>query len=262
MIDQIQTVTIAGHDLAEDDKVRTTVVAPFFAKEGELQDLYYTNTASTIYKNKIKLNAQASEQLLNAKMEVILYSKELAEKGMEDYIRYLLRDPSIGANLHLAVTEGSSKDILKSFETGKGTGMYLEDLLEHNVQHGHLPLADLKEFSSHLESKSRDPFLPMLGLKDGKPYLKALALFDEDKLVDTIPIQETGVFKMLYERVSDGQYNVSSSDFEVSIQNIESSRSIKAVKKDGQVEVTINVQMKGVIREFSKDKAVSRLPAN
>ncbi|RYG71520.1 Ger(x)C family spore germination protein [Lentibacillus lipolyticus] len=260
VIDQVQIVTVAGHDLAENDKVKTTVVAPFFAKEGELMDLLYTSTASSIYKNKIKLNAQSSEQLLIAKEEVILYNQDLASKGLEDYVSYLFRDPSMGADLLLAVVEDSTEEVLSSVDSSKGTGIYIQELLEHNTRHGHLPSADLKVFGAALKSKRRDPFLPLLALKEGKPHLKGLAFFDDDKLVDTIPITKAGVFRLLYERVDDGQYNMTTSDYKISVQNIESSRNIDAVKKGGQPEVTISVRFKGVVREFSEANATKKLP--
>ncbi|GAA0440622.1 Ger(x)C family spore germination protein [Lentibacillus halophilus] len=255
IIDQIQMVTVAGHDLAENGKVTTTVVTPFFPAESQQKDLRYTGTANSIYKNKLKLNEQASEQLLDAKMMMSMYNKDLAKKGLSNYVRYLLRDPSIGNALYLAVVEDSSEDFLNTVKFSKGVGKYMEDLMRHNVKHGPLPMSNLKTFSSGLISKGQDPFLPVFGLKKGHPRVKALAFFDEDKLVATIPIEKASVFKKLYESVEDGQYNIAASDFKASIQNMDSSRHINVVQKNGQIEVTINVQMDGVIREFSKDRA-------
>ncbi|TRM12200.1 Ger(x)C family spore germination protein [Lentibacillus cibarius] len=260
VIDEIHFITAVGYDQAEKDSIRSTIVTPIFTKEGELEDLQYTDTSSTVYGTLVKLNTQSSEQLLNGKIEVALYSKELAAQGLDDYVDYLLRDPSVDANLFPVVVDGQTSNFLQQIKSKKGIGIYLKDLLEHNIRHGNLPTINLKQFDSALQSKTMDAFLPMLDMKKDDAALQKLAFFDEDQFTDSIPIKKAAVFRMLFENVEDGQYGFEKEAYKVSIQNIESVRNIIPVKKNGRTEVAINIQLRGVIREYTGNKQViSRL---
>ncbi|WP_174616252.1 Ger(x)C family spore germination C-terminal domain-containing protein [Virgibacillus ihumii] len=231
VIDKVLMVTVAGYDYVDEGTIRGTVVAPTFLSEGKLVDLVYSDTATMIYENRSKLNRQASESLLNGKLDVVLFNKELASKGLSEYIDYLIRDPSIGTQLHLAIVEGSTQELLRSIKARKGAGHYLSDLIEHNIRTGNLPIINLKQFSSEVASKFTDPYLPMMKLVNGVPKITGLAIFNDDTYVDKLPPNEVMLFKMLHENMHDGQYFLETEKFNAAIQNIDSSREVKVTKK-------------------------------
>lgn len=251
IIDKILMVTVAGYDYVDKNTIQGTVVAPTFLKEGELIDLIYTDTASMVYENRSKLNRQASEELLNGKLDVVLFSKELASTGVSDYIDYLLRDPSIGTQLHLAVVDGSTYEMLNSIKAKKGAGVYLSDLIEHNIENGNLPILNLKQFSGEVVSKLTDPYLPILKLVHGVPKITGLAIFNSDKLVDSISVKDVMLFKMLHENMKDGQYFLKTEKYSAAIQNVDSSREVEVTKKNGKLKVNFTVKIDAVVREFT-----------
>lgn len=258
VIDKIGMITVVGYDFVDKNTIKGTAVVPTFLQKGKLKNLVYTDKASMIYENREKLNAQASEHLFNGKLQMALFNKELAKQGLGQYIDYLLRDPSIGTGLYLAVVDGSTNKMLQSLKPTKGAGMYLSDLIEHNIEDGNVPITNLKVFSADVVSKKSDPYLPVLRMVKGNPKIVALAFFDNDRLVDTISSDDAFVFKMLYENISDGQYNLISDKFNVSIQNIDSSRKVKVKKTNEGVEVAIHVNFEGAVREYSKKKGITQ----
>lgn len=261
IIDQIQMVTVVGYDYVDEETIRGTFVGLSFLQKGEVQDLIYTDTASMVYENRTQLNAQASQELHTGKLEVALYNDELAKRGLNRYVDFLIRDPGIGSRVILAVVDGSTLDLVKSVKSKQGTGVYLSDLLEHNIKNGNLPKVNLKQFSSNVKGKTRDSFLPFLNLEDGIPNLKGIAFFKDDKFVESIPIDEAAVFKMLYQSVVDGEYNLKDEKYKASIQNIDSTKDVH-VKKDqnGSLKVTIHVKSEGVIREFTGENLEKKIP--
>ncbi|WP_077325668.1 Ger(x)C family spore germination protein [Virgibacillus siamensis] len=265
VIDQIYMVTVAGYDYVDENTIQGTVVAPNFLIQGQLVDLVFTDTAAMVYENRSKLNRQASEELLNGKLEVVLFNKELASKGISEFIDYLLRDPSIGSQLHLAIVDGSTYDMLNSIKSNKGAGVYLSDLIEHNSKNGNLPIINLKQFSGEVASKVADPYLPVFKMVDGIPQINGLAIFDKDKYVTTIPSKDVMLFKMLHENMQDGQYFLETKKYNAAIQNIDSTRKVGVTKKNGLLKVNITLKINAVVREFTgkggvrkKDQIIKR----
>ncbi|MFC4556874.1 Ger(x)C family spore germination protein [Virgibacillus kekensis] len=251
VIDQIQMVTVVGYDYIDEEMLQGTVITPFYQQQNTVQNLIYTGQASSIYENREKLNAQASEELYNGKIEVAFFNDEFARHGLKKVIDYMLRDPSIGSRIFLAVAKGSSNELLTNVSSQKEAGIFLADLIEHNIRNGNLPLTNLKQFNHGVEGKTIDPFLPMLSLEDGQPSLTALAFFQDDKLVDTLPYEEAFRFKMLYENIGDGQYNFENDEYRISVHNIESKRDIKVQKLNGDPQVTFDIRFTGVVREYT-----------
>ncbi len=261
VIDQIRMITVSGYDYIDEDTIQGTVVSPMFLQQNQLKDLLFTDTASMIYENRGKLNAQASEELFNGKLEVAFFNDEMARKGLNNSVDYLLRDPSIGSRLYMGVVEGSAYELLNSVNSDKGAGVYLSDLIEHNVQYGNIPQTNLKQFSSSLKSPTYDPFLPMLTLEKGIPSIKGIAFFDDDKFVESIPITDANIFKMLYQNFNDGQYNLVTDTYKASIQNIDATRKFHVTDKKGSINVTIDVRLTGVVREYTKENLTKNIPS-
>lgn len=261
VIDMIQMITVVGYDATEQDTLRGTVVAPKYLPQGKVEDFIYTDTADTVYENRVKLNAKATERLLSGKLKVVFYNRELAEQGIKNFVEFMRRDPSIGGKVYLAVTEGSTLELINSVQTSKGRGMFFTDLFEHNIKHGNLPQTNLKEFESDWQSETTDPILPMFSIENKKPELQSIALFDGDKYVDKLPIKDADVFKLLYENVSDGSFQHKNDKYYISIENVESDKDVAFEAKKESGEVTVNLQVRGVIREFTGRKPTNRLPA-
>ncbi|SFD45827.1 germination protein, Ger(x)C family [Lentibacillus persicus] len=258
VIDKINMITVSGYDKAEQNRIKETVVAPTYLEQGTVEDHVYTTSADTVYGNRVKLNSKASEQLLNGKLRVAFYSEELAKQGLKTPIEFLTRDTSIDSNLFLAITKVPAVELINTVKTKKGKGVYFEDLFEHNIIHGNLPDVSLKTFEDSLKGETSDPFLPMFGIEGETAKLESLAFFKDDRLVDTLPITQADVFKMLYENVGDGTYQYKSDDYNISVENMESTRKITAEKKNGSPEMTLDVRMTGVVREYTGEQVMDQ----
>lgn len=251
VVDKVMMVTVAGYDYVDENIIQGTVIVPDYTANGSVIDLLYTDTASMIYENREKLNAQASENLVNGKLEVALYNKELARNGLLKYLDFLQRDPGIGAKLYLGVVDGSSYELMDQSNSIKGTGVFLSDMIESNTKHGNIPTTNLKMFSYAVYSKLSDPYLPELGIHNGVPSLTGIALFKRDKYVDTIPIGEGVVFRILLENVEEGKFHFEMDEYKMVVENLHSSRKIRVKKQNGRPEVTFEVSFRGAVVEFT-----------
>lgn len=149
------------------------------------------------------------------------------------------------------IIEGTTLEFLQSVKSKKGAGVYLSDLIEHNIRKQNLPTSNLKTFNYSMESKTIDPFLPMLKVADGIPKVNAIALLKDDKYVDSIPMKKAFVFNVLYEKMRNGDYTLKTKEYKASIQNVDSKRDIIVKRTNRTIRVNINVQIHGVVRELA-----------
>ncbi|UOQ93371.1 Ger(x)C family spore germination protein [Halobacillus shinanisalinarum] len=208
-----------------------------------------------IYENLAQLNTEASGELFNGKLEVVLFNEELARRGLAKYTDYLSREPNIGAKLQLAIVEGSTLEFMKIIkERKKESGVFITDLLDHM---GNLPTTNLKEFGFHYLNQTSDAYLPMLKLKNDKAKVSGIAFFKEDKYVYRISLKEGLIFKMLTEDVGEGEYMLKTDEFNAAIQNVSSSRKYE-VDKSGE-DIKISVVFEGVIKEYTGNNLANNM---
>ncbi|WP_188456771.1 Ger(x)C family spore germination protein [Virgibacillus oceani] len=256
IIDKIQMITVAGYDYVDENTLKGTIATPIFLQKGEIQDILYTDDASMIYDLDTKLNTEASEDLENGKLAVVLFNEELAKHGVKDYTDFLLREPSIGSGLYLAVTEGSTNELLSSIKSMKGAGVYLSDLIKHNIQSQKHPDTNLKTFTYSLECETCDPFLPYFRMVDGKPKIDAIALFKKDTYIDQIPIEDSFVFNLLNGDIENGDYVLERKEFKAAIQNIDTDRKVIVNQQNGSINILLDIEIIGVIREYTGNRVL------
>jgi spore germination protein len=253
VLDDIQLGTAAGYELIDDDEtMEITVVYPNFQPDKSVKS--ETLVASSILDKEVrdKINLQSDKQLVSGKVEVTLYERKTAEKGIADLLDTLQRDPSIGSNVYLAVVEGSPKKILKKQYGNLDNGIYLNNLIEQNIESGLIHKTNLHQFLYQLYAEGIDPMLPIFEQKEGNIHLKAIGLFDNDKLVDQIEEDQFFFLKILLDRKSEkDSYGFKfKEDNKASIINISSRRKYDIPEPMTSSEIKINVILKSSIREY------------
>ncbi|HHY74873.1 MAG TPA: Ger(x)C family spore germination protein [Bacillus bacterium] len=256
VIDDIFLVMAVGYDYVDEKHFTGTAVAPFFKIDKTLENLAFSNTSSLVYQNRDKLESQSSKPLINGKLQIVLYNRELSEKtGVFRYIDNLQRDPNVGSRIQLAVFEGSTEKFFHKLQTDEPVGTYVSKLLEENSRFSNLPLTNLHTFEFAYYVKGMDPILPLLEEKNGKAKIKGVALFKKDKMVDYIPQQDMFYLRSMYENFKKGVFFINLDNGERAfLTNISSSRKFTIhpnKEKNSPPNVTMTIKMKGIIREYS-----------
>lgn len=262
VIDQIQMVTVLGYDKVDDDQIRGTVIVPNYVSKTKVENIVYSDLGDMMFETQTKLNLVASEELYNGKLEIAMYGAELAESGIRSYTDYLTREPSIGSHTYLAIAKENANKIMKNLQTDQSAGLYLSDLIEHNMVNGNIPETNLKIFQTSLISKLRDPYLPIITIRDKKAELTGIGLFDDDKLVYQLPYENAFVFKGLVEELGNGKHVLKKDNKKIAIQSIDSTKKFKVKGSAENPIIHINVRFNGVIREYTGtnlDKQIKEL---
>ena len=255
IIDDIFLVMAVGYDYVDENHFTGTAVTPFYKTDKTIENLAFSNTSSLIYQNRDKLESESSRPLISGKLQVALFNRELTEKtGIFRYIDSFQRDPNVGARIQLAVFDGSTEKMYHKLKTDVPIGVYLSNLLDENTEFSNLPLTNLHTFEFAYYAKGMDPILPLVEKRNNRVKVKGVALLKKDKMVGFVPQQEFFYLRSMYENFKKGVFFIKLDNGERAfLTNIVSSRKFDINhKKDGSPpNVTINIKIKGIIREYS-----------
>ncbi|MBN8209158.1 Ger(x)C family spore germination protein [Bacillus sp. NTK071] len=260
ILDDIQMITIVGYDVPEDDEsdglIKGIAVAPQYQADGRIDNTVFIETAELSKEIRSQYNSESPKPIVSGKLEVGLFSRELAETdGVIGLVDTLQRDPSIGSRVFLGVANGNIEEMLSANYGNVDTGTYFHDVLTHNSKHGMLPETNLHSFLYSYFSEGSDPFLPLLEMDGDKVKISGIALLNGGKMVGELDADSLFTFKILSERFS------SNDSFSVklgpgkyaAIYNIASKRKIE-YKRAGANKIHIKGNVLGVIKEYSGEE--------
>lgn len=263
VVDDIHIITGLGYDYIEENQFEGTAIVPIYATDKSLEQETYSSVSALSKDIRDKSNLKSSEPLVGGKLEVVLYGEELARQGIQKILDTLIRDPSVGANVHLAVAEEYAKDILATKKSKvEDIGVNISKLIEQNIQTGALPHSNIHQFVDSFYEEGLDPTLPILKKTGNDIEITGIALFKGDKYVDSIVVDNFFAFRMLFESFSNGSYmiHLGENDKYASIQNIttKSEVNVKNIKGASPVfnyDITIN----GMIKEYSGNRVTPKV---
>ncbi|WP_042144580.1 Ger(x)C family spore germination protein [Paucisalibacillus sp. EB02] len=252
ILDDIQLSTAAGYEYIEDDTLEITTVFPSFQTDKSIKSETITDSSTLSKEVRDKHSLQSEKPFVSGKVEVTLYEWKTAEKGINNLLDTLQRDPSIGSNVFLVVVDGSPKELLSKQYGNPDNGIYLSNLIEQNIETGLIHKTNLHQFLYKLYAEGIDPALPVIKQEDGQVKLTAVGLFENDKLVGQIEEEQFFIFKILLERKGNkDSYSLKlNEDEEISIYNIGSERKYDIQKPLTNSEIIINVKLKSSILEY------------
>lgn len=212
IVDRIALPLTGGVDFVDNNEIELTFAFPSFSPGNidSVSDQVITLAGPTKAEITEKMQRKINRRIYPSKTTVFLYGKEVAAQGLEKDLDVILRDGRSTRKMHLAVVDGTAKELLHADFSGKEVkGMFLERLLEENIEYGYLPKQDIHLFEYALLGRGIDPFLPLIKLDDDhKVTLCGLALFKHDKYITSINVKEMTILKLLLEDKHNGRISV------------------------------------------------------
>ncbi|WP_406580248.1 Ger(x)C family spore germination protein [Bacillus salipaludis] len=255
ILDDLNMASSVGYDYIDKHTIKATTARPIFKPDKSIGNKIFTASDELSTQTFSKLSLQSSRQVVNGKLEVALYSKEVAKHGIGDIVDSLQRDPSISERLFIAVAEEEASEILKKMYGDRDTGAYLSMLIEQNMEAGLLPTTNLHQFLNAYNSDLKDPFLPLIEQKGEKIHLKGIALFKDDHYVKSLRNDQQFIFQALLEKIRLGTYKLRLKNKEyAAIENIKTKNSYRVDNLKKMPEITIQVKVRGIIKEYTGKK--------
>ncbi|PLS10346.1 Ger(x)C family spore germination protein [Neobacillus cucumis] len=259
ILDDVNLETGSAYDYIN-GKIRGTALVPVYLPDKNVENKTFSASSNLSRDFLRDVQRQSSDPLVTGSLKVVLFGEKLAkDKGILDLIDSFQRDPSIGARLYLAVTEGESKDIIKGDYGKRGNAIYLSNLIRQNMKSKDVPKTDLQRFLFDFNQKGKTPYLPQLS-KLGKTNVEisGLSFFRYGLVVDTIPASKMFYFKLLVDKYSQGTLKVEHNKNSAVIESIRSNYKMKLSSRN-PYKVNVQIKVKAILNEYSGVRVTPKL---
>ncbi|WP_163536267.1 Ger(x)C family spore germination protein [Gracilibacillus sp. YIM 98692] len=265
ILDDVQLVTAIGYELTNENELKATAVTPIYKPDKTIISDIFTETGPLSKEIRKQLNMQSSRPFVSGKIEIGLYSKDLAQKGMLDLLDTFYRDPAVGSRAYLAIVDGNMQSLLEKQYGQQDNGIYLSHMFEQNIDTGSLPRTNLNQFLSAYYSQGIDPFIPIVKQENGQVKLDGHALFRGDKMVGELSAKNMFIFKVLMDKytkqdstaVKLTETNQREGEY-VSVLKIRAKRVYKIENTTEVPKITINVKIEGNVEEYSEGQQIDK----
>lgn len=252
VLDDISLIEGIGFDYIDNKTILGTVVIPVYLPDQAPKD--NTFTAKSVNQKTIlqDIQRQAADPIVTGSLEVVLFSKSLAEKeGILELVDAFQRDPGVGSGLYIAVVDGEAKEFLKGQYGIKGNATYISKMIEQNNKREDLPKTNLQRFLSDFYQVGKTPYIPQLKkTKKNQVEINGISLFKHGKMVDFIAPKKMFFFKLLVDKYSEGMQRVKIDSGQASIRSIRSTHNFELTNRE-PIEVTVHIKVNGIIEEFT-----------
>lgn len=267
----VRTIT---HDAIEGVDPKEKIKIAFSVPLAQVKDkLVFTTEARTSKQARVLFSRQNDRTIVSGQLRQVLFGKELARHGIWDYVDAMLRDPSIGRRVYIAMVDGDAEEILsKTFKQDPSTGEYLHDLLERAVVLTDIPRSNLHTFNRDYYDHFADPVVPILKIDKNYLVLKGLAFFRDDRYITEIDQKKNMIFSSLSDNLHTGELSINISEQEggqeeaIILGYIESKRKVKVNVRDENtngehIYVDIKIKMMGSLLDYTGELNLS-IPKN
>ena len=258
ILDDVNLETGSAYDYV-DGKILGTALVPIYLPDQAVKNKSFTASSALSRDFLRDIQRQSSDPLVTGSIKVVLFGEELAEKkGILDLMDSFQRDPSIGAGLYLAVTEGEAKDFIEGNYGERGNAVYLTNLIKHNMETMDVPKTNLQRFLFDFNQLGKTPYLPRLK-KIGKDQIQitGISFFRYGHVVYSIPDEKMFFFKLLVDDYSKGTLKVTLGKEMAAIESIRSKFKMKITSRD-PLTVNVRIKLNAVLKEYSGKKVTPK----
>src|SRR5699024_11796162 len=174
ILDELGIVNARGMDIENQDKIKANFVIFQFEEQSQNITKVVSGKGDTVNGAMHNANYETNFLLQHGKIQIDLYGKELAKKGIQPFLDSLNRDPNTPDSMYLAVSDTTAEEILTIQEQNisMNIGQFLHDTIEKSTKSDNLfPQVSLQKFMLFLEDVGRDPILPIFTFKEEVPKI-------------------------------------------------------------------------------------------
>jgi spore germination protein len=209
IIENVGIILMQGVELSEDDRLLITDVAPVIGSSEKNQVKIVSMTADNPRESREIGNNKAFQNLSGGKTQEILFSEEMAKRGVHDIIEIFERDPSNPALAYVVVVEGSPKELVEKASKVREEPLFpmaVHQMLEQNIQKSQIPETRICTYDIDYYADGIDPVTPMIRLEGDEIVVSGSALFAKDKMVGKIGTRQTELLLAMMDEFKPAEY--------------------------------------------------------
>lgn len=193
---------IGAYDVPEDGKQGVTVTGIYYQSlSGEpVSAEIISLTESSVGETRQKRAGYNFESWSTSMLNVLMYGKELSQKGLWPYIDIMYRSPGTSATIKLAVASERADKILKEASPEEEVrAAYITNVVLTANENSLLPSLDIVGFMKDYYTPGCNSVLPIVGLDpEGKPVLSGGAVMKKDVMVGELDYEQTNMLSLIH----------------------------------------------------------------
>lgn len=243
LIEDIGFITLMGIDSSTEGNLKVTYAMPVVDPDKKARGEIIETTGHLLRECRNKLRRRSSKAIEGGKIQLMLYSKEIAEKGIIVQTNEVFeRDYSNPILAWVIIVDGSASELIHQAENLKDKprpSTYITQLLERGVIGASTTETRVFRYDIDYYTPGIDNTAPFIKLTPNSVELKGTALFSSGKLVGTITTTQTGLLMSLSKTLKDKQYTYTASGIDDDINNPKHGLSILVKQKNKRTNVYI-----------------------
>ena len=267
-VEELALVSSIAFDLADDKKMRITVGIPQPAGESPvLTEVYSTNT-EMIQEGLVNISSQADKMIVLNQLRTILFSEEFAKSGkITEVLEHFYRDSALGNKVRLTIVKDNAEDILRAdYPENEHMDAYLNDLFEPKLHNSFSPFTSIHDYINWQTNPVFHTMVPYLEKKEDSLKVTKIALFDNEKMIDTISTERSllietlkGLKKLAPIAIT---FKENDTDKQLFLEQIESKVKIKSNNNIESPHLSIGLKIKAVLIEYKGTRDLSKADEN
>lgn len=192
-IEDFNIPLIAAYDVSQDIEEGVDVTALFPDVAQREREILEEVSGTTIGDTRANRGTRFPSTLLLGDIQVAMYGKDLAQKGLWPCIDNYLRDPKVKKSLFMAVVEGRGDEFLqKAHKVNPYLGFEIPGIFRAKKKNQFFATITLHDFAHQVVTTGKNPVVATIkALENGKYKIDGTAIFKKDKMIAIIGMEET-----------------------------------------------------------------------
>lgn len=210
IFEDIGLALILGLELSENGELLYSMTMPVFAEDIEETVEILSTTSMLLRQSRDQIRNTSGKKVEGGKIQHIIFSKELAEKGIDKTLDVFIRTAENPLLANIIVVDGSPFEMLnisKEYKDKTRVGVYLAHIIRDARNHTATPESRIYNFTIMQYSGTIDPIASYISFDETGIQIEGSALFNGNKMAGNIGIVETGLLHALMgKRTQFGYY--------------------------------------------------------
>lgn len=211
-------------------------------------------SGDTIFQTLRDLTHESNRKLYFPHIQVIVFGRELAEKGIQEHIDFFLRDHETRLSIMILVADEAASQV---FEVPPGIekipATHISKLIDAQKSNSETPVVNLEDFTKRLMSKTTAPIAPIVKILNNKEKktlsVEGTAVFKDDQCIGELNKEETRGLLWVLNEIKSGIIDVPSplGEGKVSLEILRAKSKITPVFKEDEVIIQIDIKEEGTL---------------
>lgn len=209
VIEKTGYMLLYGMELTPQDQVLATFALPVISEKATGKMEVVSVTAVNSRQAREKARTKASLSIAGGKTQSMLFSTQLADKGLQSLLEIFERDPANPSLAYVVVVDGSPKELIEKISNSTqhpDSAMYVRQLLDQNMNTSKIPQTRIYNFDINCFADGIDPIAPLIKLDGNDVSVEGAALFSDDRMVGRIDTDRNILLEAMMGKLKPTEY--------------------------------------------------------